>query len=263
MIRDRLDYRSDNSVARLPLFIALACVFILASSLRAQAFDDGPTRDPLANYDPSQPPSTTEFTLGIGYSNISLGDGEFDSENALHIDPSLSFSPLAKLPQLRLGVGVPFSLVLDNSSRTIISRDGTLIVTGSSDIPLWLLEPEIKLSWRQYFGEKRTFFIEPGVTAGGTFAFLSIDADGSSTGESFDESASAWSARAFLRAGGRADGGFAGIEASYLRSGNIDLADNADGQLEEWYIGIFGSIAFCWVDSTQKFRLRSQRRTCA
>ena len=42
----------------------------------------------------------------------------------------------------------------------------------------------------------------------------------------------------------RADGGFAGLEASYLRSETLDLAENASGEAEEWYIGIFGSIAF-------------------
>jgi hypothetical protein len=203
------------------------------------------TNDPLANYDPAQPPSTTEFTLGVGYANISI-EGPFDSENALRWDPSLSISPLARLPQLRLGAAVPFSLVLDNSSRTIISNDGNLIITGSSDIPLWTLEPELRLSWRQYIGERKEFFIEPGVAGGALFAFVDIgdDEETAVVEDSYDESDGALSARVFLRAGIRASGGFAGLEASYLASETIDLAENASGQVEQWYIGIFGSLAF-------------------
>jgi hypothetical protein len=202
--------------------------------------------DPLADYDPARPPSTTEFTLGVGYAHIALGDGELDDENALRWDPSLSFSPIPNLPQLRVGAAVAFSLVLDNSDRTIISNNGSLVVTGSSDIPLWTLEPELRLSWRQYFGGQNEFFIEPGVGGGAMFAFLDIDddPDTAAADESFDESDGALSGRVFLRAGVRAQGGFAGLEVSYMRSESLDLADNATGEGEQFYIGIFGSLAF-------------------
>ena len=224
------------------VFVALLASLAMVAASPASASAAG---DPLADYDPARPPSTTEFTLGVGYAHIAIGDGAFDDESALRWDPSFSFSPIAKLPQLRIGAAVPFSLVLDNSNRTIISNNGNLIVTGSSDIPLWTLEPELRLSWRQYLGDANQYFIEPGVAGGAFFAFVDIgDDEETAADESYDESDSALSARAFLRVGVRAEGGFAGIEASYLRSESLDLADNASGEAEQWYIGIFGSLAF-------------------
>ena len=220
---------------------AVACA--LASSLTCCAI--ARANDPLSDYEPSRPPSTTEFTIGVGYAHIAIGDGEFDNESALRWDPSFSISPIPNLPQLRLGAAIPFSLVLDNSNRTIISNNGNLIVIGSSDVPLWTLEPELRLSWRQYLGDRNQFFIEPGIAGGAFFAFVDIaDDPDTATDESYDASDGGFSARAFLRAGVREQGGFAGIEASYLRSESIDLADNASGEVEQWYIGIFGSLAF-------------------
>jgi hypothetical protein len=189
-------------------------------------------------------PATGEFSLGIGYANISIGDEALDNEDALKFDPSLTFSIARRLPQLRVGMAVGVSLVLDDSNRTIISNDGNLVVIGHSDVPLWLVEPEARLSWRQYFGDDYQLFIEPGVAAGWTYGYLDIGADDLPTGDSYSEGDSTWHTRVFLRLGARMQGGFGGIEASWMRGGDLDLAENADGELEEFYIGIFGALTF-------------------
>ena len=95
-------------------------------------------------------------------------------------EPAVTFSPFQNLPQLRLGGDVGVTMVLDNSSRTLIIDNGNTIYRGSSDVPLWLLEPELRLSWRQYFGDAHTFFIEPGVAGGVAFGFLDLDGENGS-----------------------------------------------------------------------------------
>jgi len=190
-------------------------------------------------------PATTDFSLGVGYASISVGDGELDNEGAWKFDPSLTFSIVPGLPQLRAGFAVPFALVLDNSQRTIISNGGSLVVIGSSDLPLWFIEPEARLSWRQYIGDASEFFIEPGVAAGWTYGYLDLDDDPDSPGSnSYSEGDSTWHTRVFLRVGARMEGGFGGIEAAWMRGGDLDFADNAQGDLEEFYIGVFGQLTF-------------------
>ena len=186
----------------------------------------------------------TEFSLGIGYANISLGSNSaIDNEGALRFEPSLNFSPLREaLPQLRLGFNAGFSMVLDNSDRTIIINNGTAIFHGSSDVPLWTLEPELRLSWRQTFGSDHQFFVEPGIAGGAAFGWLNLD--DKDTGKSFDSDASTTYGRAFLRLGMQAEGGAAGFEFSYLSGGKMDFGGNASGDLREWYIGFFGALLF-------------------
>ena len=188
-------------------------------------------------------PATGEFSLGVGYAHISIGDEALDDEDALRFDPSLTLSVVPGLPQFRAGFGVGVALVLDDSQRTIVSDDGNLTVTGRGDIPRWLVEPEARLSWRQYFGDEYALFIEPGVAAGWTVGYLDIEADDDG-GDSYSEGDSTWHTRVFLRLGARLQGGFGGIEASWMRGGDLDLADNAGGELEEFYIGVFGSLLF-------------------
>ena len=71
-----------------------------------------------------------------------------------------------------------------------------------------------------------------------------IDADDSPGDDSYSEGDSTWHTRLFLRFGARLEGGFGGIEASWMRGGDLDLADNADGEVEEFYLGIFGALVF-------------------
>ena len=187
----------------------------------------------------------SDFTLGIGYANISIGDSNslLHSEDALRFDAAVSFAPFPELPQLRLGGGFGVAMVLDNTRRTIISDDG-IVYIGSSDVPLLLLEPELRLSWRQYIGDTGEFFVEPGVGVGGVFANLSIDADDTGTDESFDEWESAVTARAFVNVGFEVTGGMAGFQASYMRGGDLNFAENAGGDIDEFYLGIFGALRF-------------------
>src|SRR3954447_26801595 len=63
-----------------------------------------------------------EFALSIGYANVSLSDSKvIDGESALRFEPALTLSPIAALPQLRIGADVGGTLVLDNSQRVIVS----------------------------------------------------------------------------------------------------------------------------------------------
>jgi hypothetical protein len=199
-----------------------------------------PVEDWATGYDAAP---ATEFAVGIGYAHVSVGgsDSALDSEDALRFDPALSFAPVATLPQLRLGAAVGVTLVFDNSERSIISSGG-VVITGRSDIPFWLIEPEVRVSWRQPFGEEDRFFIEPGVGVGAVFGRVSIDGEDSSSGESFDESDTSLSGRAFLNVGARVEGGFGGIQVSYLRGGSLHFAENAAGEVEEFYVGIFGAL---------------------
>jgi len=186
----------------------------------------------------------SEFAAGIGYAHISIGGSgsELNDENALRFEASVSFSPLAKLPQLRLGAAIGTSLVFDDSDLAIISSGGVVVV-GHSTIPLFTVEPEVRVSWRQEFSDGK-FYVEPGVGIGGMIAHLDIDADQAAGGESFNETEANWAARAFVNIGFRTGGGFAGVQLSYLRSGDIDLADNASGDMDEFYLGLFGALRF-------------------
>jgi len=185
----------------------------------------------------------SDFTLSLGYANVSVGgsDSELNSQNAFKWEAAFTIAPIAELPQLRIGAAVGVPLVLDDSDRTIISHNGTLIITGSSDVPFFVIEPEARISWRQSFGQ---FFIEPGVGIGGAFAYLSIDTDGDAGDETFDKWQSTWMARAFIYAGLEVPGGLAGIEFSYMQGGNMDFGDNAQGDISEYYIGVFGTLQF-------------------
>jgi hypothetical protein len=184
-----------------------------------------------------------DFSLSLGYANVSVGnsDSELYSMNAFKWEAAFTIAVIPSVPQLRLGAAVGVPIVLDNSDRTIISHNGTLIITGSSDIPFFVIEPEVRLSWRQSFGQ---FFIEPGVGIGGAFAYLSLDTDGDLGDETFSKWQSTWAARAFIYAGLEVQGGLAGLEVSYMRGGNMDFGDNAQGDISEFYIGIFGTLQF-------------------
>ena len=186
-----------------------------------------------------------EFSLGLGYAHLSIGDSGsvLDSLDALRWDASLSYAPFAQLPQLRVGAGFGVAMVFDDSEFAIISSGGAVVV-GSADIPLFTLEPEFRVSWQQFFGPDESFYIEPGIGIGGVFANLNVDSEDTASGESFDEWESSVSARVFLNVGFNAEGGYAGVQASYMWAESIDFAENAGGEVEEFYIGIFGALRF-------------------
>ena len=198
-----------------------------------------------ASAEASFPEAASEFSLSVGYANIDIGSSIIDNESALHMEGALMFSPLGEqLPQLRLGAAVGVSMILDNTSRTIISNNGAFVFRGSSEVPFWMIEPELRLSWRQILGDHGQFFIEPGIAGGVAFGFLELNSDDGS-GDSFDANDSTVYGRVYLRAGAQVTGGIAGIEASWLSGGRLDFdADNAAGDLNEFYVGIFGAILF-------------------
>jgi hypothetical protein len=189
--------------------------------------------------------SAPEFSMSIGYGNISLGSNSgFEDQSGLHLQPEWSFSPLQKLPQLRLGADIGSTIVFDNSSRTVIINNGGTVIAGSSSIPLWTLEPELTLSWRQAFGANQRFFIEPGIAGGGMFGFLSIHSDVYPY-NSYSKSAETGYGKAFLRSGFVIPGGIVGVEGSYLSGGDLDFGGSSTfGKVTEYYVGIFGTIQF-------------------
>src|SRR4051812_33070914 len=166
-----------------------------------------------------------EFALGIGYAHLRIGGSgsTLHSEDALRFDPVLSFAPLQQVPQLRLGGAFGFALVFDDSQRAIVSNDNGLTVVGSNDVPLVTLEPEARISWRQYLDRGHTFFVEPGVGAGAVFGYLSIGPGNNASGPSINEWDQTWSARAFVNVGWRVEGGVAGLQMSYMRGGDLDF----------------------------------------
>jgi hypothetical protein len=186
-----------------------------------------------------------EFGLSIGYAHISIGgsDSLLDSLDALRFDAMWNTAPFPDLPQLRIGAGFGTSMVFDDSEFAFISNGGAVVV-GRADIPLFLLEPEFRLSWQQFFGDDKSFYIEPGIGIGGVFGNLSIDSDDTLSGDSFDEWASAFEARVFVNVGFHVEGGLGGVQMSYMRGGDLDFARNAGGEIDEFYIGIFGALRF-------------------
>ncbi|QOV89806.1 hypothetical protein [Humisphaera borealis] len=188
---------------------------------------------------------TPEFSLGIGYANVSVGSSssELNGQNALRVDPVVSFSPFAGLPQLRLGASAGVSMVLDNSQRSLIVNNGSAVFIGSSEMPFVLFTPEARLSWRQTFGRNGEFFIEPGIGGGVALGWLNVDSE-VDPDNSIDKTDVTWEARAFLHIGARVTGGTFGIEMSYMRGGDMTFADNARGDVSEFYVGVFGALQF-------------------
>ncbi len=182
----------------------------------------------------------SDFSFGIGYSHIQLGSSfnEFHNMNALRVEPAVTFSPFVKLSQLRIGGAFGVSMVLGSSSHAIISNNGTLIVHASADIPFLLLEPELRVSWRQEFDAG--FFIEPGLGLGGAIGQLHLESETQSV-EKWDAN---FAARTFINVGFLVPGGIFGVQGSYMRAGALHFAGNVGGDVNQFYIGVFGSLMF-------------------
>ncbi len=191
-----------------------------------------------------RPAEAADFSLGIGYAHFSIGDSDSALEglDMVRLEASATMAPLPRVPQLRLGAALGFGFVVDNASFVAVSDEG-LFAEGSGDIPLWALEPELRLSWRQHVGD-RGLFVEPGVGVGAVFARISLDTEDTDLGDPYDEWEEGLSARAFLNVGFEVAGGMAGLQFSYMRGEELDFAPNAGGDVEEFYVGLFGSIRF-------------------
>jgi hypothetical protein len=197
-----------------------------------------------------EPTFDREFAFGIGYSRVvfSGGGNVLDDLDALHFNSSLSFAPFVeKLPQLRLGVGGGFTTSFEDVGGFVSTGAGGVVIV-KADTALFMFQPELQISWHQPLGpEEWGLFLEPGIGAGGTFAWLDANDqafhDAGGTGDP-DEWDAVFSARAFLRAGCRMPGGFGGLEASWLRGQRLDFGDDVGGDLGEFYIGVFGALRF-------------------
>jgi hypothetical protein len=214
-----------------------------ATAARGQAIGE-PLRSPLGPAEQGAP----EFAAGIGYANISIGDSDspLDSQDGLRFEFGISFAPFPDVPQLRLGGAFGTGIVFDSGQTTVVSSGG-LVVATSGDVPLITLEPEARLSWRQRFGDSG-FFIEPGIAGGAFIAHLDFEVDEDDffddEDDDFDEWDTSLSARAFVNVGVEFPGGAGGVQASYLRAGDLDLGGGTEGDAEEFYIGVFGTFRF-------------------
>ncbi|HEX4795056.1 MAG TPA: hypothetical protein VH370_14780 [Humisphaera sp.] len=184
-----------------------------------------------------------EFSMGVGYANLSLGSNSaLDSADALRFEPAISMSPFARLPQLRIGAAAGVSMVLDNSGSALIINNGGLIFFSNADIPFWTLEPELRISWRQTFGNGQQLFIEPGLAGGVAFGW--VDLHTTDQNHSYSSSDRTAYGRVYLRGGVQVPGGVVGLEGSWLAGGRMDFGGDAVGDLREYYIGIYGAFRF-------------------
>ena len=228
---------------RVAAAVVAATLFLAVAGQTPAYYEDDPAYEGAAD--------NGEFSLGIGYTRIEFdgGGGLIDDRDGIHFDPVISFAPLQKLPQLRLGTAFGISAALDDTRGAIISHDGQLIVISGSDVTLMLFEPELRVSWRQQFGpDGNAFFVEGGAGGGGVAGWLDAgDGDDDSTDtedDDFDESDFTWMARVFARFGWHVSTGIVGIEASYLHGGTLDFDEAGEGDVSEAYIGIFGALSF-------------------
>jgi hypothetical protein len=218
----------------------LAAVVIWPASARAQD---------AYFYDADDEPRA-EFALGIGYARIRF-DGDpplIDNRDALHVEPVLSVAPFEAVPQVRLGAALGWSMAVDDTRGAFVVRDGETTAVASSDTNLMLFEPDLRLSWRQPLDREGNYFVEGGGAAGAAIGWLDVgDDDDEATDPddvTFSETDASFQWRVFLRAGVRMRGGFAGIEASYMRAGELTFTDNVGGEASEFYVGIFGALQF-------------------
>ena len=217
----------------------------------AQFYDDAPgyPSQDFRAFGESDVEGYGEFSLGIGWVRMNFdGNNELiDDRDGIHFDPVFSIAPFEALPQLRFGAAVGVSVALDDVRGAVISRGGQLVVISGGDVSLFLIEPELRISWRQYFGPEKAYFLEAGGGGGGVFGWLDAgdgDDDESEDADDVEETASALMAKVFLRFGARVTGGLGGIEVSYLRGGNMDFAEGIEGDVSTFYLGVFGALQF-------------------
>jgi hypothetical protein len=228
----------------------LTCPLLVAAALLPAAAGAQDALSENYTYFEDDHEPRAEFALGVGYARLQFdGDPELiDDRDCLHIEPSLSVAPFEKLPQLRLGGAVGWSLAVDDTRGAFISHDGEVIAVASADTSLMLFEPDLRLSWRQPLDQGGNYWVEAGGAAGAAIGWLDVgDEDDEVTDPdevTFSETDSSFQWRAFVRVGVRMRGGFAGLEASYMRAGDLTFADDVSGEADEYYIGIFGALQF-------------------
>jgi hypothetical protein len=188
------------------------------------------------------------FDLGIGYSHVTIGtSGPFNGADGIRFEPRVSFSPIADVPQFRLGFGLGVSGythdIDQDSTITINNGDEIIIIQADQWEALSLLEPELQLSWRQVFNKytdgSEGLFVEPGVGIGAAIANFAI-VDGFWWSDEQDSQwGTAFEVRPFLRAGYQARNWAAGLDCSYMFGQSVGLTDTVSGDINEFYIGAF------------------------
>lgn len=187
-----------------------------------------------------------EFALSIGYAHVSL-DGSaapFDDRDGVRVEPRFTFGVSDEIPQLRLAAAIGFSGYSrtrdDDGDDFVVIDDEVFFIDTDDEESLSLITPEFQVSWRQPLDADKRWFIEPGVAVGVVIANYWV---GDRWGWYYDEDVDEWDAtiagRPFLRAGYQADHWLIGLEASYLFGGQLDFTDDINGDVEEFYAGVF------------------------
>jgi hypothetical protein len=158
-----------------------------------------------------------ELSLTAGGTRLAIDDDDaLDGQWGVTVEPSFSLSALPRTPEFRIGAGVGLAWIsadIDNE-----------FIAGQLD--LFLITPELLLSWRQPVAE--AWYVEPGVGVGAVIG--AVDFVGVEWG-------SGYSVRPFVRIGYQADNWSAGVEVSY-RLGHLDLG-NSDGDIENLTAALF------------------------
>ena len=175
----------------------------------------------------SPPPARAadlEFSLAGGATQLYVDEGDEDVLNdewGPWVRPSFSLAPIDAAPQFRLGGAVGFGWVRGTIDDAFLA----------GDVDLFLITPELLLSWRQPIGgAEARWYVEPGIGVGATIGALW--AIGTDWGYGY-------SVRPFVRAGYQWDNWSAGLEAAY-RFGHLDFGDS-DGDVENLEIGVFAA----------------------
>jgi hypothetical protein len=109
-----------------------------------------------------------EFSLAGGADQLYLDEGEGDDVLNEQWGPwvraSFSVAPFDAAPALQLGGGLGFSWTRGEVDDAFLA----------GDIDLFLITPEVILSWRQRLGreDNANWFVEPGVGAGAAIGAL-------------------------------------------------------------------------------------------
>jgi hypothetical protein len=204
----------------------------------------------LAGAAPARAAVAPEFAFSIGYTEYRLDDttvGELARQGGLYLEPRVSAAPWDAHPQLRVGVGLGFTLSMtteDAGESIVIGPGGPSTEDLDTYENLFLFVPELQISWRQEWSDH--YNLEVGVGAGGVYAHYSAgDVLGNTIyDDEIRESDTALTVRPFVRlVYAKSDRFTGGFEGSYLWSGSLDLFDGVGGNLEQWYAGVF----FCWT----------------
>jgi hypothetical protein len=192
------------------------------------------------------PGGTGDFSFSMGYSHLTIdgADPPFNEQDALRFESRISGSPLPELPQLRLGGGLGMSYYYKdyNDGDIVEIGEDVILIEGDSYESLFLLEPEVQVSWRQPLGKH--MYVEPGIGVGGVFGNLTAgETFGWFYDEDYDEWSAGFSARPFLRAAYQYKKYAIGLEGSYLWT-DLDFDDGPGGDTTELYIGAFFSILY-------------------